>query len=108
MGFINFFHNLINAPTANSDQNADLWFQAVAVGDTPTMRDLIVRGIDVGMRDDQERTAMNIASQYGHTDAMTTILAARQMNFLKSIGIDPFALPVIEEQGRQDQSVGQA
>lgn len=104
MGFVTFFQNLINTPVANVDQQSAAWFRAAATGDTATMRDLIVRGIDIEMRDADERTALNIASQYGHTDAMTTILAARQMQFLKSIGIDPFAVPTEPRVVDQDQA----
>lgn len=71
---------------------SNVWFNAAETGDIATIRALIVQGIDIDMRDQQERTALNIASQKSHTDVMTTILAARQMNYLKKIGLDPFAV----------------
>lgn len=93
MGFMTFFQGLVATQTANTDDVASIWFRAAETGDTTAMRDLIVRGIDIDMRDGVGRNAMNIASQYGHTDAMTTILAARQMKYLRNMGLDPFALP---------------
>lgn len=74
--------------TNNTPQD---WFKAAADGDIATIRAMIVDGVDIHARDDQERTAFHIASQNSHTDVMTTILAARQMDYLRQIGIDPFA-----------------
>jgi ankyrin repeat protein len=79
------------------------WFEAAATGDIATIRAMIVAGVDLDQRDEQERTAFNIASQRKFTDIMTTILAARQMNYLKQIGLDPFAAPVaasVDERAR--------
>lgn len=70
--------------------NSKLWFTAAETGDIATIRAMIVEGIDIHQRDDQERTAFHIASQNAHTDIMNTILAAKQMEFLRQIGIDPF------------------
>jgi hypothetical protein len=72
--------------------DSESWFKAAAAGDTATIRAMVVAGIDLEMRDDQERTAFNIASQNRQTDVMTTILAARQMRFVQKIGLDPFAV----------------
>ena len=79
-----------------TDQAAALetWFAAAEAGDNATIRALIVAGADLDARDAQERTAFNIASQNRHTDVMTTLLAARQMAFVKRIGFDPFAAAV--------------
>lgn len=74
-----------------TDFDLKTWFKAAEFGDIATIRSLIVEGIDVNVRDPQERTAFNIASQFGHTDVMTTILAARQMDYLRQIGVDPYA-----------------
>jgi ankyrin repeat protein len=93
MGFMTFFQNLLQTDPANGDHQSARWFAAAAKGDTAVLRELIVRGIDIDQRDDQDRTAMNIASQYGQTDVMTTLLAARQMAYLKTIGLDPLAVP---------------
>jgi ankyrin repeat protein len=73
--------------------NAQEWFQAAEGGDIATIRSMIVEGFDISLRDDQGRTAFHVASQHGHTDIMTTILAAKKMDYLKSIGIDPYAVP---------------
>lgn len=67
------------------------WFLAVETGDIVTIRMMIVEGVvDVDVRDDQDRTAFHIASQNKYTDIMTTLLAARQMKYLQTIGFDPF------------------
>lgn len=83
------------------DTNTQNWFQAAKEGDIATIRALIVAGVDINARDDQERTAFNIASQFKHTDIMTTILAARQMSFLKQIGLDPFSAPALAQQDNE-------
>ena len=67
------------------------WFQAAETGDVAKIREMIVRGIDVMARDSQDRTAFHIASQNRYTDIMTTILAAKQMTYLKSLGVDLFS-----------------
>jgi ankyrin repeat protein len=77
------------------DRTSD-WFLAAETGDIVTIRMMIVEGaVDVDVRDDQDRTAFHIASQNKYTDIMTTLLAARQMKYLQSIGFDPFTpMPV--------------
>lgn len=66
------------------------WFQAASEGDIATVRALIVQGMDLDVRDEQERTALNIASQHKCTDIMTTILAAKQMLYIRQLGLDPY------------------
>jgi hypothetical protein len=70
------------------------WFQAAADGDLATVRTMIVDGFDVDCRDDQDRTAFQVAAQNMKTDVMTTILAARQMSYLRRMGVDPFSVPL--------------
>lgn len=69
---------------------AATWFQAASEGNIAKIRALIVQGMDLDVRDDQERTALNIASQHKHTDIMTTILAAKQMIYIRQLGLDPY------------------
>ena len=57
-----------------------LW-QAAEKGDCGQIRIAIVNGADIDARDDQGRTARNIASQYGHVEALKTLTAAKQMMF---------------------------
>ena len=75
--------------------NAD-WFHAAETGNIGKIREMIVMGIDVMIRDDQDRTAFHISAQNKYTDIMTTILAAKQMTYLKSLGMDIFAAPNLD------------
>lgn len=57
-----------------------LW-EASKSGDCAVIRLSIVNGADIDARDEQGRTAMNIATQYGHIDAMKTLTAAKHMMY---------------------------
>ncbi len=57
-----------------------LW-QAAKEGDCGQIRLAVLNGADIGARDENGRTALNIASQYGHTDAMKTLTAAKHMMY---------------------------
>lgn len=63
-----------------------LW-QAAAQGDKATIRALVFDDIDFEARDAEDRTAFNIATQYGHHDAAKTILAAKQMKAMQLMGL---------------------
>lgn len=62
-------------------------FQAAAKGDKAVIRSLAFDEIDFDARDAQDRTAFNIATQYGHHDAAQTILAAKQMKAMQKMGL---------------------
>ncbi|MCB1530537.1 MAG: ankyrin repeat domain-containing protein [Rhodospirillales bacterium] len=62
-----------------------LW-RAARRGDCYAIRRLVLDGVDVDARDPQGRTAINIATQYGQAEAHKTLLAAREMRYLASIG----------------------
>ncbi len=68
-----------------------LW-KAAARGDCQTIRMLAVTGVDIDARNEDGFTAFNIATQNGHSEAATTILAAREMQYARSIGVDPAEL----------------
>jgi ankyrin repeat protein len=72
--------------TPNEMQKA-LW-AAAKKGDKEKIRMLVVAGADVNAMDEDGRTAMNIASQYGQADAYKTLLAAREMQELMKAGIN--------------------
>ncbi len=72
------------------------WFHAAETGNISKIREMIVMGMDVMVKDDQDRTAFHISSQNKYTDIMTTILAAKQMAYLKSLGMDIFAAPSLD------------
>lgn len=70
---------------ANEMQKA-LW-TAAKKGDKEKIRMLVVAGANVMATDEEGRTALNIASQYGQADAYKTLLAAREMQELMKAGI---------------------
>lgn len=90
---LNFFHNIfakieerkVLSMTQDEMQKA-LWFAAKS-GDKERIRMLVVAGADVNMTDEDGRTALNIASQYGQADAYKTLLAAREMQELMKAGL---------------------
>lgn len=63
-----------------------LW-QAAAKGDKVTIRALVFEDVDFDARDDEDRTAFNIATQHGHSDAAKTLLAAKQMKAMQLMGL---------------------
>lgn len=63
-----------------------LWV-AAQKGDKEKIRMLVVAGADVNATDEDGRTALNIASQYGQADAYKTLLAARGMQELMQAGV---------------------
>lgn len=69
-----------------------LW-QAAAAGDKAAIRGLVFDNVDFDARDDEDRTAFNIATQAGHADAARTILAAKEMKAMMALGLtsDGFA-----------------
>ncbi|MAS86488.1 MAG: hypothetical protein CMH30_00715 [Micavibrio sp.] len=56
----------------------ELW-NAAEIGDLAAIRMAVVKGADVEMRDEKERSAINIASQHGQANALSTLLAAKAM-----------------------------
>ncbi len=73
-----------------SDVQQWLW-KAAREGDCEKIRILAVHGVDIDARNEDGFTAFNIATEHGHADAAMTILAAREMNYARSIGEDPAA-----------------
>jgi hypothetical protein len=55
-----------------------LW-KAAALGDCYKIRLLVMEGVDIEARDEQGRTALNIATQYKRNEAVKTLLAAKEM-----------------------------
>ncbi len=65
-----------------------LW-DAAARGDCRKIRILSVAGVDFDARNEDGFTPFNVATQYGHSDAAMTILAARELQYLQEMGVDP-------------------
>ncbi len=62
-----------------------LWM-AAKEGDCYAIRLLVMDGADLDARDPQGRTAINIATQYNQKQALKTLLAAKEMRRLASVG----------------------
>ncbi|MGZ9097385.1 MAG: ankyrin repeat domain-containing protein [Micavibrio sp.] len=65
----------------------DRLFKAAAKGDKATIRALVFDDIDFDARDEEGRTAFNIATQFRHSDTAQTILAAKQMKTMQNLGL---------------------
>lgn len=63
-----------------------LW-RAAASGDKATIRGLAFENVDFDARDEEDRTAFNIATQAGHADAARTILAVKEMKAMMALGL---------------------
>lgn len=72
------------APKKNPKEEI-LWAAAKS-GDLYTIRLLVMDGVDLEARDSQGRTAINIATQYGRTNALKTLLAAKEMRTMAKLG----------------------
>lgn len=62
--------------------------KAARAGDCARIRLLVMSGADVDARDEEGWTAFNIATSAGHPQAATTILAARQISYIRQLGVD--------------------
>ena len=62
-------------------------FAAAKTGDKAAIRALVFEDIDFGARDEEGRTAFNIATQHNKIDAAQTILAAKQTKDLQNMGL---------------------
>ena len=71
---------------ANQELQQRLWL-ACETNDVKNVRMAIIAGADVEARDEQERNALNIASQYGYNEIYKTLLAARAMARLERYGL---------------------
>lgn len=82
-----------------------LWI-ACETGDVASIRMSVIEGADVDARDAQERTALNIASQYGHVEAYKTLMAARAMARLERLKLPLFPSAKSKTQDTRRQSTG--
>jgi len=70
------------------DQQQRLW-TAAQNGDCAEIRRAIISGAVIDARDEDGRTAMNMASQNSHADAIRTLIAAQEIQDLATAGVDP-------------------
>lgn len=76
-----------NAKALNKDdlKCRALWM-AAQKGDCYAIRLLVMDGVDLDARDGQGRTALNIATQYNQTQAIKTLMAAKEMRRMAVLG----------------------
>ncbi len=75
-------------PTFTTEDLNEQLRQAARDGDAAKIRLLVMSGADVDARDEEGWTAFNIATAHGHASVATTLLAARQLSYIRHIGID--------------------
>jgi ankyrin repeat protein len=73
--------------SAPSMMQKKLW-EAASKGDSAMIRILAMGGVDLDAPNDEGFTAFSLATRNNHADAAMTILAAREMQYLRSIGAD--------------------
>lgn len=75
-------------PTFTQDDLNQQLHEAARSGDCGKIRLLVMGGADVDARDDDGWNAFNIATSAGHSQAATTLLAARQLSYINQLGVD--------------------
>lgn len=72
-----------------SEQMQQKLWDAAERGDCGTIRLLAMAGVDIEARNEDGFTAFNLATAKGHSDAAMTLIAAKEMQYARSIGEDP-------------------
>lgn len=75
--------------TLSNQAMIDLLWRAAKAGDCGAIRILVMDGVDLDARDEEGRTALNIATQYGQHEVIKTLLAAKEMRSLAVRGVLP-------------------
>ncbi len=83
----NFLVKKQNQDISNKDnlKSRALWM-AAQKGDCYAIRLLVMDGVDLDARDGQGRTALNIATQFNQTQAIKTLMAAKEMRRMAAFG----------------------
>lgn len=64
-----------------------LW-EAAAKGDSAMIRILAMGGVDIDLPNEEGFTAFSLATRNNHAETAMTILAAREMQFMRNIGVE--------------------
>lgn len=75
-------------PTFTQDDLNEQLREAARHGDCAKIRLLIMSGADADARDEDGWSAFNIATSYGYSSAATTLLAVRQLSYIRQLGVD--------------------
>ncbi|HEY0901050.1 MAG TPA: ankyrin repeat domain-containing protein [Micavibrio sp.] len=75
-------------PTFTQEDLNEQLRQAARDGDAGKIRLLVMGGADVDARDADGWNAFHLATAHGHHSVATTLLAARQLSYIRQIGID--------------------
>ncbi len=68
----------------------DMLWQAAKSGDASRIRLLVSRGVDVNIRNKDGWTPLHVATQYGHVEAMRTLISARSMQRMSGYGVTSY------------------
>lgn len=79
-----------------SEMQNRLW-NAAKAGDCKTIRMLAMGGVDIDARNEEGFTAFNLATAAGHSEAAMALLAAREMQYARHIGVDPAEFYKVEK-----------
>ena len=72
---------------SQTQTSSDIIWTAAKEGDAETLRTLVAQGVDVNVRDKNGWTPLHVATQYGHAEAMRTLIAARSMQSMRKHGL---------------------
>ncbi len=75
-------------PTLTQDDLNEQLREAARNGDCGKIRLLVMTGAEVDAQDAEGWTAFNIATSTGQHQAATTLLAARQISYIRKLGVD--------------------
>lgn len=82
-----------NAQKHDTVKTDALW-TAAREGDAARIRHLIAEGVDVNVRNKDGWTPLHIATQYGHTEAMRTLISGKTMQNMSRAGLLDTAQPL--------------
>lgn len=85
-------------------EKQEQFWAAAKTGDCATIRMLAMSGqVDVNAKNEDGFDAFNLATQAGKAEAATAILAAREVQYMRELGLIPdgATMPADEEDGQK-------